>query len=153
MDNQVLIIVVAIGAAAIGLFIGLALGRNNASSSKQAKELETQLEASQKALEEYKEEVQQHFSDTAEAFKQASESYAALHQRVATGAQSLCTDIPDQTRLSFDTESPMATDTSAQEELPLEPPRDYAPKKKPDEKGVLNEDFGLSKNDSANDAA
>jgi uncharacterized membrane-anchored protein YhcB (DUF1043 family) len=154
VDNQIMIIIAASAAAVIGLLIGLALGRNSSGSSKQARELEEKLQQSQQALEDYKQEVQQHFSDASDAFKKASESYAELHRSLAKGAQDLCDEMPAQGLLAMEeTTAENAADDPNQTELPLEPPRDYAPKKTPDDKGVLTEEFGLDKSKPANDAA
>ncbi len=157
MDQTVLLALTALGGVIVGLIIGVLMGKRSSGGYQLSQQLENELETSKQELDSYKDNVQQHFSETAEAFKSLNESYGNLHSKLAAGAGLLCTDQNNTLMLdkpgsdNQGAEEPSVN--SQQTELPLQPPRDYAPKKSPDEKGVLTEEFGLKKKDSANDDA
>ena len=109
----------AIGLSIITLLVGgligyLIRGRGGATREKVA-ELEAQLEASQSELSDYREEVVQQFSDTAEKFKTLDESYHALHRQLATSAVALCGD--QGTPLLTATSEPLLTESQDGEEI------------------------------------
>ncbi|MGI9286815.1 MAG: YhcB family protein [Pseudomonadales bacterium] len=146
MDSTEWIWLIAIIAAIAGWSGGWLVGRRSNSGQRKSLVLQESLNASEQRLQDYKREVQEHFVQTADAIKQMNESYQSLHQRLANGANALCGEMDDGPLL----EKPSGrraddTETDPQEQLPLEPPLDYAPKKGPADKGVLNEDFGLEK--------
>ncbi|MFK8021090.1 MAG: YhcB family protein [Pseudomonadales bacterium] len=157
MDPNLLLAAAVVASASLGLLVGVVAGKRSAAGFKRSQQLETELSNTQLELDSYKKEVEKHFSETADAFKTMNESYATLHQKLAGGAVALCgqttgplLDAP----ISVAEASEPDPANERQSELPLEPPRDYAPKKSPDEKGMLTEDFGLDKaNQPANDAA
>ncbi len=136
----------AIIAGIVGCMAGWLFGRRSNDGQRKSLALQQSLDTSEQQLQDYKREVQEHFAQTAEAFKQMNETYQSLHQRLADGANTLCGDMEDNALLSK-TSGRRADDPDAkrQTQLPLEPPLDYAPKKGPADKGVLNEDFGLEK--------
>ncbi len=157
MDQNLLLVMVGLGGVILGLVLGVILGKRSAAGSQRSRQLEEELSAMRLDMDAYKQGVKQHFSETADAFKELNASYGKLHAKLATGAHSLCDDaaglLPATSAIDLDT-NPEEQD-ERQTELPLEPPRDYAPKKSPDEKGMLTEDFGLEKSAArpANDAA
>ncbi len=136
----------AIIAGIAGWLGGWLLGRRSTDGQRKSLALQESLNASEQRLQDYKREVQEHFVQTADAITQMNESYQSLHQRLANGASALCGDMEDNPLLEK-VSGRRADDPEAdtQEQLPLEPPLDYAPKKDPADKGVLNEDFGLEK--------
>ncbi len=156
-DNSVWII--GLITLAVGALIGYLLGRSGDNSTKQ-QQLINQLNESQRELGEYKEQVNNHFEQTAALVNNLTESYKAVHQHLAQGSEALCltehTPVeldkpPLQSRLADQSEqtAPAKTTTSAAPaetptESAVEPPRDYAPKS-PDEEGTLSESYGLKK--------
>ncbi len=142
----------AILAGIAGWIGGWLLGRRSNAGQRKSLALQESLNASEQRLQNYKKEVRDHFAQTADAFKQMNDSYQNLHQRLASGASALCDDMADSPLLkklgASATDDPEADQP---EQLPLEPPLDYAPKKDPADKGVLNEDFGLEKVRAANE--
>ncbi len=134
----------AIIAGVIGSLGGWLLGRRSSDGQRKSLALQQSLDTSEQQLQDYKREVQEHFAQTAEAFKQMNDTYQNLHQRLADGANTLCGDMEDNALLAK-TSGRRADDADAdqQAQLPLEPPLDYAPKKGPTDKGILNDDFGL----------
>ncbi len=162
MDPNLILAAAVLGSGLLGLLVGVVAGKRSAAGYRRSQQLETELSSTKLELDNYKKEVEQHFSETADAFKSLNDSYATLHQKLAGGALALCGDAAGPLLTAPGTAPGAATsDTNGakvvnekQTELPLEPPRDYAPKKSPHEKGMLTEDFGLEKTDQpANDAA
>lgn len=136
----------AIIAGIAGWLGGWLLGRRSTAGQRKSLALQESLNASEQRLQEYKREVQEHFVQTADAVKQMNESYQSLHRRLADGATALCGDMEDNPLLEkVKGRRADDPDSDQQKQLPLEPPLDYAPKKGPADKGILNEDFGLDK--------
>ncbi len=140
MENLWLMSLVAL---IIGGVIGFMLGRNNQPDSRQA-ELEEELEEARQALENYREEVSQHFSKTANLFNNLTSSYKDVYQHLAGGAQQLCQseDIVRSLEASLQPQLDQSQDQEAPDSTP-EPPRDYAPKS-PGDEGTLSENYGVS---------
>jgi len=162
VENSVWII--GIVTLAVGALFGYLFGRTNDSATKQ-QQLQDQLEKSQNELNEYKDQVNNHFEQTAALVNNLTESYKAVHKHLAEGSEALCLTehtpvelekAPMQSRLADQTtdesDIPTVTDEvpAAEPETPeetieaVEPPRDYAPKS-PDEEGTLSEGFGVKK--------
>lgn len=143
--------IIGVVALAIGALIGYLLGRAGANNSEEQQKLEDV----QKELDSYKAQVAGHFEETAELVNKMTESYREVYAKLATGAQVLCdaetarsiesTMAPQLTVQKDVEEAPVADETTTEEpevEAPIEPPRDYAPKKA-DEAGALSEEYGL----------
>lgn len=79
---------------AIGLVIGGAagffLGRLDEFSRKEKKAMQDKLDLANKSFTEYKHEVTEHFVATANLVNNLTDSYQAVHEHLAKGAQSLC---------------------------------------------------------------
>jgi len=92
----------------------------------------------------YEDEVVEHFTETARLLNNLTETYRDVHNHLAQGAANLCQgDGPVSLELLESRRDPS--------EIPahlahIQPPLDYAPKHSPDEKGMLNEEFGLERN-------
>lgn len=153
MDQNIVLSLVAVAAVFIGFAIGAIVGKRSGAGFQRVKQLEEQLSTTTLELEGYKADVKRHFGETADAFKTLNESYADLHSKLSSGAH-LLLDEPVgpllEAKANPEQASSEATDDS---KAPVEPPLDYAPRKSPDEKGALAEDYGLAKNQPANDAA
>ncbi|MDE1462766.1 YhcB family protein [Spartinivicinus poritis] len=116
---------------------------NNSKSNK----LENQLQQTQNELNSYHESVNEHFNQTRELVNKLTETYKDLNQHIANSAATLC-DIETQQGAN---DALLATDALVSGKKPeaderhdaIEPPKDYAPKKHPTEKGTLSEDFGV----------
>ncbi len=136
----------AIAAGIVGCIGGWLLGRRSNHGQRKSLALQESLDTSEQRLQDYKREVQEHFVQTAEAVKQMNDTYQSLHQRLAEGANTLCGDLEENPLLDI-VSGRRVDDTKADQaaQLPLEAPLDYAPKKGPADKGVLNDDFGIEK--------
>lgn len=113
--------IVAGAGLAVGVFIGwlftsLAQRRGGRHSAAQLR----------KEMEEYREQVNGHFARTAELFKESTEKYRDLYEHLAGGAQKLCNDLPDKTRVEFRPGRLLAArddDGKEPERTIVEPPR------------------------------
>lgn len=148
------LIVIAAVALLVGAGIGLALARMFNSENQRNRELEKQLQAANRELKEYEQEVSEHYVKTAKLVDDLTESYREVHNHLAEGAATLLNTrgaaplmktIPS--REQIDAISEPAGDGN------VLPPLDYAPKKSPDEKGMLDESFGLDKDPKEEETA
>lgn len=138
--------IVIVGAAAgliVGLGLGLLLGQRSSPAGQKHREVERKLDQVLQDKKAYEDEVVEHFSDTARLLNTLTESYRDVHNHLARGAEDLCQG-----------NGPVAigqdTATTDPAEIPanlanVQQPLDYAPKTSPDEKGMLNEEFGIDK--------
>ncbi|PCJ24964.1 MAG: hypothetical protein COA96_08190 [SAR86 cluster bacterium] len=135
----------AIACLAVGIIIGVVFASRLNTSPSRVQELENQIRDLKENHTSYRDNVSDHFSMTADLVQHMTESYKEVYQHLASGAQDLCSDdvasklLPAGSDAVFD--SQLEIDTTSG----LIPPRDYAAKQTPDQKGALSEDFGLSK--------
>jgi len=128
----------------VGLGAGALFSRRMSADSRKQRELERSLDRLLQQQKDYQHEVVEHFTDTSKLLNKLAESYRDVHNHLAAGASNLCDDdagtimrrIPDSSM----TELAGEPDPTA-----VQAPLDYAPKTSPFETGVLNEEFGLDK--------
>lgn len=135
---------------AVGMCIGAVLFKVFKSDAAKVELLEEQLEELQSGYEDYKSNVHSHFDTTARLVNDLSDSYCNVYRHLASGAQSLCPEnISSQLFLAAQNQDLLrATNLNTENgnsSEELAPPRDYATKSSPDQKGNLAEDFGLDK--------
>ena len=133
----------------VGLIIGVAVGifysRRFTAVSIQHKETEQHLSELQQQQTEYQHEVTEHFSDTAKLLSSLAESYRDVHNHLANGADKLTKgDLPADTIPRLPESNFNATEGDESPDS-ISQPLDYAPKNSPHEPGMLNEEFGLEK--------
>ena len=134
-------------AAAASLLVGFGVGWWAASQRKDnsadvIESLKREVEAAKAAHRSYEQSVTEHFAGTAQLLHRMQDDYRSIYSHIASGAQTLCDgDLGDQLALNEQQRSHQ----SFLEPGEPAPPRDYAPKKSPDERGQLAEDFGLEK--------
>jgi len=133
----------AIALLGLGLVIGLLIGRSTSPQSQKNRDVERKLDQVLQDKKAYEDEVVEHFTDTAKLLNSLTESYRDVHNQLAKGAAELCQG-----------QGPVIMGRLAESrdgaEIPgqladINPPLDYAPKTSPDEKGMLNESFGLER--------
>ena len=94
---------------AVGLIVGGAvgffIGRLDDFSKKQREAMQEKIDQAEKELSDYKHEVAEHFIETADLVNAMTESYQAVHEHLAKGAQSLCDDQVKVNRLQVMTEA------------------------------------------------
>ncbi|OMH30349.1 YhcB family protein [Motiliproteus sp. MSK22-1] len=161
MDHFTVVVVIGASTLLLGLVIGLIIGRSG-SDRQQCESLKSQLDSTSSELAEYKRNVSEHFTRTADLVNTLTESYQQVHHHLAQSANQLC----DEELLTHRLQSPLAEQAlpeqadelepppkSAGKDTPqkastdgaqaVEPPKDYAPKTDPDAEGTLSESFGL----------
>lgn len=142
---------VAVGCLAVGIVIGVVLASRMNTSPSRVQELENQIRGLKESHVEYRDNVSDHFSMTAELVQHMTESYREVYQHLATGAQDLCpTDVASKL-LPTESDAVFETTPSDEETSGLIPPKDYATKQDPEQIGALSEDFGLDKSKPASE--
>jgi len=138
-------ILLAVGAAmtVIGALLGWALSRSTTGDAKKNRELALKLDQVMQDKKAYEDDVVEHFNQTAQMLNGLTESYREVHNHLAQGALNLCQGAGP---LPLE----QAGNGGADAEIPgklatTQPPLDYAPKTSPDEKGMLNEEFGFER--------
>ncbi len=116
-------------------------------NSNRSNKLENQLQQTQNELNSYHESVNEHFNQTRELVNKLTETYKDLNQHIASSAAQLC-DVETQQGANDTLLATEALVSGKKAEVSdskdaIEPPKDYAPKKHPKEKGTLSEDFGV----------
>lgn len=117
MYTQEMLIGIGIGCVVGGLILGLIGGRFFL-RSKHAAQLERELSEAQEAMKDYKNEVFQQFGDTARKFEKLNESYADLHQQLATSATVLCADMPNVPLIASSTVATLQADAETVDVTP-----------------------------------
>lgn len=135
---------VAVGCLAVGVVIGVVLASRMNTSPSRVQELENQIRGLKESHVEYRDNVSDHFSMTAELVQHMTQSYREVYQHLATGAQDLCPSEVASKLLPTDSDAVFETPTE-EKTSGLIPPKDYAAKQDPEQKGALSEDFGLDK--------
>ena len=134
---------------AVGICAGAVLFKQLKTDTTRIKQLEEELDALHSEYDEYKENVHGHFNTTARLFHNLTDSYRDVYNHLAAGAQSLCPEnISNQLSLIAENKDLLEDDSGdsahAQEtNRDFSPPRDYAAKSEPGQKGNLAEDYGL----------
>lgn len=133
----------AVACFIIGGVAGLVFGNSKQAANRKNKDLEKDLEQSQAELRTYQKQVNDHFQKTAELVRELNESYKGVHQHLAQGAHQLAQMNPSAYLSLIGGRS--EDDLTEEELAQIQQPLDYSPKKSPNEKGMLQEDFGLEK--------
>lgn len=141
------LILIAAAALIIGLIAGVLIGRSNQSSNLRQRRVEQQIDELKGEYTRYQAQVNEHFMESAHLLRRFNDTYRDVNQHMARGANRLCNDEDWLEEIE-------KTTTKARLEADhadgFEPPRDYAPKSDPKEKGTLAEDFGLAQKEKAN---
>lgn len=129
--------------AMIGFLVGAAAGATAwhlMSGGSARGQLERERDEARRALERYRQEVDEHFLQTADSLGQLSQAYRTVHEQLASGARRLCSE--EGKRLALARAVEVLPDDEELAES-LHAPLDYAPAAK----GTLAEDFGLNDTD------
>lgn len=136
------LILIAAAALIIGLIAGVLIGRSNQSSSLRQRRVEQQIDELKSEYTRYQAQVNEHFMESAHLLRRFNDTYRDVNQHMARGANRLCND---EDWLEEIEKTTTKARIEADQANGFEPPRDYAPKSDPKEKGTLAEDFGLAK--------
>ncbi len=146
MYNLSELIVTGAVALLIGAGIGLFFSRIFTQDNRKNRELEKELQDANASLKNYQQEVSEHYVKTAKLVEDLTDSYRSVHNHLAEGAATL---LSTRGAAPLMKTIPSREQIEAISELPgkgkVLPPLDYAPKRSPGEKGMLDESFGLDK--------
>jgi uncharacterized protein len=138
-----LVLVVGAIAVIVGLFMGWLMGRRSSDTAKKYRDIALKLDQVIQDKKSYEADVVEHFTETAKLLNNLTESYREVHNHLAQGADSLCHGAGP---VSLERLENRYDETEIPAHLAhIQPPLDYAPKNSPDEKGMLNEEFGLER--------
>ncbi|MDT8427695.1 MAG: DUF1043 family protein [Pseudomonadales bacterium] len=141
---------IGIGCLAAGLCLGvLAASRLNNANPARIAELEQQVQQLQEQHRRYKDNVSEHFNMTAELVQHMTESYRDVYQHLASGAQDLCSGEVASKLLPASEENVFRVGNNHEEGV--QAPKDYAPRKHPEQTGALSEEFGMDKPEKSDD--
>lgn len=147
---SVILFLLGITLGAGGCLLVMRQTRSESSIDKQLRELQEEFTA-------YRENVNQHFNNTAKLVNELTNNYISVQKHLEDAAESfaqppksfeLDTDPSEQLEnkreefLTLETSQPAEEEDAQFENSGVEAPKDYAPKS-PDDKGTLAEDFGL----------
>lgn len=140
MNNLILAVIAAL---VVGVVIGILIGRSGQGSTLRQRRAEQQIEEIRNEYTRYQAQVNEHFMESAHLLRRFNDSYRDVNQHMARGANRLCND--EEWLHELEQENAKARlEGGALDKDGVEPPRDYAPKSDPEEKGTLAEDFGLA---------
>ena len=137
--NKLIVAIIAFSVFA-GIGMGVTFARKGGGNSKKLRDLEERLEKERQNMDLYEKKVLAHFSQTAQLVNKLTDSYRDVHTHLANGAEDLCQGKSSETILQLEG---INKEPSIQEDI--KPPLDYAPKTSPEQRGVLNESFGIEK--------
>lgn len=136
---------IAMGCLAVGIVIGTAFTRQLGSQAARVKELEEKIERMIESHEEYRENVSQHFDVTSVLINQMTGKYKEVYEHLASGAQDLCSTEVAEKLLPIQSDAVFEKETTSNEPVQIDAPKDYATKSDPGQAGALSENFGLQR--------
>lgn len=125
----------------LGIGIGILVNRLFSKGPPQNRRLAMQMDELQNEYTRYQAQVNEHFMETAHRVRRLNDAYREMHEHLSRGATRLCSDGDWQEALDPADLNLRLNRTS---DSGFEPPRDYAPKSGPKDKGTLAEDFGFT---------
>ena len=143
------LILAAVAALAVGLIIGLLIGRSSQGSTLRQRSAEQQTEELRNEYTRYQAQVNEHFMESAHLLRRFNDAFRDVNQHMARGANRLASDDEWLNELEQEGKRARLTGTGGETDDSAEPPRYYAPKKDPAEKGTLDEGFGLTEEEKA----
>ncbi|MEQ5834543.1 DUF1043 family protein [Marinobacter sp. R17] len=136
------LILIGLATLVIGLVVGVLVGRSGQSTSLRQRRLEQQIDELRSEYTRYQAQVNEHFMESAHLMRRLNDVYRDVSQHMARGANRLCHDEDWLHELEKKDDTARLGDAKSGDSG-FEPPRDYAPKSDPKEKGTLAEDYGL----------
>jgi len=129
-----------VGATAfiIGCLLSLLLTKSLSPSEKKSRTLETRLKETEEKLNDYQQEVTDHFAQTAQLVNNLTQNYKEVHEHLAGSALKLAN--VDISRQLLDSGVNDSQTDLGDSEKGFQPPKDWAPGE-----GALSEDYGLDK--------
>lgn len=142
------LILIAGATLIIGLIAGVLIGRSGKNSNLRQRRAEQQIDELRGEYTRYQAQVNEHFMESAHLLRRFNDAYRDVNQHMAQAASRLSNDEEWLEELEkANGKARLQSDGSTGDDV--EPPRDYAPKSRPEDKGTLAEDFGLSEKQKA----
>ena len=94
--------IIALLTLVVGALAGYFLSRQFSNTQQQVRALQADLDSEREEHAAYRREVSEHFTRTALAVNQLTESYRSVHQQLSEGAHALCDNAAAETALAFD---------------------------------------------------
>ena len=138
MFSLTTLLIAAITAFIVGCLLSLLLTRSLSSSEKKSRALETRLKETEEKLNDYQQEVTEHFAQTAQLVNTFTQNYKEVHEHLAGSALKLANIDISRQLLSNSVNDGEATLSETEERF--QPPKDWAPGE-----GALSESYGLDK--------
>lgn len=129
----------------VGGLIGAVISRSLVPPEQQ-RDLEKSLDLARQELNQYQQEVAQHFADTSKLVNNLTQSYREVHEHLAKGAISLTNSEIGRDMLATGDPHLGIEAKFEMDDIKYEAPKDWAPKT-PGQKGTLSEDYGLKDDD------
>ncbi len=94
--------IIALLTLVVGALAGYFLSRRFGDTQTQVRALQADLDSEREEHAAYRREVSEHFTRTALAVNQLTDSYRSVHQQLSEGAHALCDNAAAETALAFD---------------------------------------------------
>lgn len=122
----------------VGVLLGALISRTLL-HPEQKKDLEQSLQLTRQELNQYQQDVAQHFAETSKLVHNLTQSYKDVHQHLARGAVEL-TNSEISRKIIAAGDGNLHLENSAFDDAKIDPPRDWAPKT-PGQAGALSEEY------------
>jgi len=136
--------ITALACLVVGAGAGWFLHRFVDPAQQRQREVERRLQEAEASLRDYKTQVTEHFRGTAERVNRLTDDYRELHQHLSEGALGLC-ESREPGQLPPLLTSLGGSGTRHAGAATITPPLDYAPKRSPQQPGMLTEDYDLER--------
>ncbi|WP_050918875.1 Z-ring associated protein ZapG [Vibrio campbellii] len=110
----------------VGTIVGVVISRLTTPEYKKQKSVQKELEAAKFELEQQRQELVDHFAQTAEMLDTLGKDYTKLYQHMAKTSSELLPNLPEQDN-PFDKKTAMSTESFEEDQSDVsEQPKDYA---------------------------
>lgn len=109
----------------VGMVVGVVIARLTADNYKNQKSLQKELDNAKFAMDQQRQELADHFAQTAEMLDTLGKDYTKLYQHMAKTATELQPNLPEQDN-PFMKKMAQHKDHEPKQELVEQPPKDYA---------------------------
>ncbi|UTZ26280.1 DUF1043 family protein [Vibrio campbellii] len=110
----------------VGTIVGVVISRLTTPEYKKQKSVQKELEAAKFELEQQRQELVDHFAQTAEMLDTLGKDYTKLYQHMAKTSSELLPNLPEQDN-PFDKKTAMSTESIEEDQSDVsEQPKDYA---------------------------
>ncbi|MFD1215331.1 YhcB family protein [Microbulbifer celer] len=140
MHSTSVLILVGVLGLVLGALLAFLATRNRQNAVDRTQELELRLKEANTKLEDFQQQVNEHFDQTSQLVNNLTHSYREVHEYLANSAMRLSSQ--DIGRQMLEAGSGQLSEND--DNLSVLPPRDWAPKE-PGTTGTLSEEFGLDK--------